>query len=47
MSDIPHLNDACPSGDHEIGRDSNGMQRCTDCGLTLQTLVDSLGHDTR
>jgi len=43
--DVGHLDDACPNGEHNIGRDGEGMLRCSKCKISLQTLVDSMDHD--
>lgn len=41
----PHLDDACPNGEHNIERDDEGFHRCSKCKISLQTLVDSMDHD--
>ncbi|WP_161973237.1 hypothetical protein [Halostella litorea] len=42
--DSPHLHDACPDGEHVIVHDGEA-EVCDKCGISLQTIVDALGHD--
>lgn len=36
--------EACEVGQHDIRRDRRGRQTCRECGLSLQTISDTLGH---
>lgn len=36
--------EACEAGQHDIRRDRRGRQACRKCGLSLQTISDTLGH---
>lgn len=38
------LETACYPGEHDIRRDRRGRQTCRECGLSLQSISDTLGH---
>lgn len=46
--DAPHLDDACPDGEHVLVWDPDANATiCEHCRLSSQTIVDSLGHDVQ
>lgn len=46
LPERPHLDDACPPGQHELVFDGKGAhtRSCLWCGLSSQTVRDWLGH---
>jgi len=46
MGDTPYLDDACDDGEHMLVWDADAQAKvCEHCGISGQTIVDSLGHD--
>jgi hypothetical protein len=39
------VKDPCDEGRHRIVRDENGYKVCDRCDLTLQGVIDWVGHD--
>lgn len=49
ITDLPSMEvpeDLCEEGEHVFALDRNRYRYCTNCGRSLQAIVDWWGHDT-